>query len=431
MESKSNHSLSDSYSKVLDFLYDLNSRGSKFGIERMRTLVEALGHPERRFPVIHVAGTNGKGSVCAMLEAIYRENGYKVGFFSSPHLVHLGERIQVDREILSQEEIIRYTEELRLTGEKLRTGAADLGPSFFEFMTAMAFMRFASARVDLACIETGLGGRLDATNVVEPELSIITTISLDHVEMLGDNLAAIASEKAGIIKPGKPVLMGRLPEQAQSVVRQVARERGCELYVLTDRFSDPAALPETNLPGNFQLWNAALAVYATEILQDHFPIQSTEALIEVDWPGRWQKIELQGRCLILDSSHNPEGVAGLEKNLSRLIKNEGRRPIIIAGTLGEGRARNLMQVVERYAREIFLVAPQQERATPTEFLKDCLGVDAVETTVSALFPEPMRTVAGKPGDTIVLTGSIYLIGEALERIKGIVSQDGGRLQDKL
>ena len=431
MESKSNHSLSDSYSKVLDFLYDLNNRGSKFGIERMRTLVEALGHPERRFPVIHVAGTNGKGSVCAMLEAIYRENGYKVGFFSSPHLVHLGERIQVDREILSQEEIIRYTEELRLTGEKLRKGAADLDPSFFEFMTAMAFMRFASARVDLACIETGLGGRLDATNVVEPELSIITTISLDHVEMLGDNLAAIASEKAGIIKPGKPVLMGRLPEQAQSVVRQVARERGCELYVLTDRFSDPAALPETNLPGNFQLWNAALAVYATEILQDHFPIQSTEALIEVDWPGRWQKIELQGRCLILDSTHNPEGVAELEKNLSRLIKNEGRRPIIIAGTLGEGRARNLMQVVERYAREIFLVAPQQERATPTEFLKDCLGVDAVETTVSALFPEPMRTVAGKPGDTIVLTGSIYLIGEALERIKGIVSQDGGRLQDKL
>ena len=397
----------------------------------MRILVKALGHPERRYPVIHVAGTNGKGSVCAMLEAIYRENGYKVGLFSSPHLVHLGERIQVDREILSQEEIIRYTEELRLTGEKLRKGAADLSPSFFEFMTAMAFMRFASARVDLACIETGLGGRLDATNVVEPELSIITTISLDHVEMLGDNLAAIASEKAGIIKPGKPVLMGRLPEQAQSVVQQVARERGCELYVLADRFSDAAALPGTNLPGNFQLWNAALAVYATEILQDHFPIQSTEALMEVDWPGRWQKIKLQGRCLILDSSHNPEGAAELEKNLSRLIKNEGRRPIIIAGTLGEGRARNLMQVVERYAREIFLVAPQQERATPTEFLKDCLSVDAVEATVSALFPGPMRTIVGKPGDTIVLTGSIYLIGEALERIKGIVSQDGGRLQDKL
>ena len=153
--------------------------------------------------------------------------------------------------------------------------------------------------------------------------------------------------------------------------------------------------------------------------------------MEVDWPGRWQKIKLQGRCLILDSSHNPEGVTELEKNLSGLIKKEGRRPIIIAGTLGEGRARNLMQVVERHAREIFLVAPKQERATPTEFLKDCLSVDAVETTVSALFPEPMRTIVGKPGDTIVLTGSIYLIGEALERIKGIVSQDGGRLQDKL
>ena len=248
-----------------DYLYALKNRGSKYGIERMRLLVDALGHPERAFPVIHVAGTNGKGSVCAMLEALYRGNGYKTGLFTSPHLVHLGERVQVNRKSLTNQEIVRYTEQLRPVAAKLGKDDPDLHPTFFEFVTAMAFLRFAAERVDIACIETGLGGRLDASNVVEPELSIITTISFDHTEMLGDTLAAIAGEKAGIIKPGKPVLMGRLPAEAETVVRRVAAERGCQLHVLTERFPEASALPCTNLEGDFQRWNAGLAVYATEI----------------------------------------------------------------------------------------------------------------------------------------------------------------------
>ena len=397
----------------------------------MHALVKALGHPESLFPIIHVAGTNGKGSVCAMLDAIYRANGYKVGLYSSPHLVNLGERIQVDRKMLSKREIMRYTEQIKLISKDLVKVLPGLNPTFFEFMTAMAFMHFSSVPVDIACIETGLGGRLDATNVVDPELSIITTISLDHVELLGDTLSAIASEKAGIIKPGKPVLIGRLPAEAETVIRRVACERGCELHALSDKFPDATAVPTTNLSGDFQRWNAALAVSATEILQEHFPIQSTEALMQIDWPGRWQEIILQGRCLILDSSHNPEGVVELEKNLAKLTKAEGCKPIIVAGTLGENRARSLMQAVERHAREIFLVSPEQTRATPTKFLKDCLHCHATETTISALFPKPNYTLVGEPGDTIVVTGSIYLIGEVLERIEGVNSQDGGMLQDKI
>ncbi|MEC7274075.1 MAG: folylpolyglutamate synthase/dihydrofolate synthase family protein [Verrucomicrobiota bacterium] len=431
MESKSNYSPATSYSEVLRYLYALNNKGSKFGIERMRALVQALGHPESRFPIIHVAGTNGKGSVCAMLDAIYRENGYKVGFYSSPHLITLGERIQVDRKMLSKREIMHYTEQIRLVSKNLVNVSPELTPTFFEFMTAMAFLRFSSAPVDIACIETGLGGRLDATNVVNPELSIITTISLDHVELLGDTLTAIASEKAGIIKPGKPVLIGRLPREAETVIRRVAREQGCELHALTDRFPDANSIPATNLSGDFQRWNAALAVNATEILQEHFPIQSTEALMQIVWPGRWQKIRLQGRCLILDSSHNPEGVVELEKSLSILTKEERRKPIIVAGTLGENRARSLMQAVERHAREIFLVAPKQRRATPTKFLKDCLHCHAIETTISTIFPKPNCTLIGEPGDTIVITGSIYLIGEVLGRIKGVTSRECSRLQDKI
>ena len=415
------------YSDILDYLYALKNRGSKYGIERMRLLLEALGHPERMFPVIHVAGTNGKGSVCAMLEAVYRDNGYKVGLFSSPHLVHLGERAQVDRQILSEAEIVRYTEQLSSIAGELGRRDPDLHPAFFEFITSMAFLRFAELPVDIACIETGLGGRLDATNVVDPELSIITTISLDHCDLLGDTLAAIAGEKAGIIKKGKPVLMGKLPLEADAVVRRVAKERGCKLYAITDRFPDETGLPQTNLAGGFQRWNAAIATYAIEILADRFPVRSTQALEQVEWAGRWQTLELDGRKLILDATHNPEGVAVLKQNLSSLSE----QPIIIAGTLGEDRAQSLMEVVAQYARELYLVTPKQDRATPTSFLKSCLDRDAVETDLSALFPKAGCCAVGEPGDSIVVTGSIYLVGEVMERIQGVRSNDGGRLQDKV
>ena len=415
------------YSDILDYLYALKNRGSKYGIERMRLLLEALGHPERMFPVIHVAGTNGKGSVCAMLEAVYRDNGYKVGLFSSPHLVHLGERAQVDRQILSEAEIVRYTEQLSSIAGELESSDPDLHPAFFEFITSMAFLRFAELPVDIACIETGIGGRLDATNVVDPELSIITTISLDHCDLLGDTLTEIAGEKAGIIKKGKPVLIGKLPLEADAVVRRVAKENGCKLYTITDRFPDETGLPQTNLAGGFQRWNAAIATYAIEILADRFPVRSTQALEQVEWAGRWQTLELDGRKLILDATHNPEGVAALKQNLSSLTE----QPIIIAGTLGEDRAQSLMEVVSQYARELYLVTPEQDRATPTSFLKSCLDRDAVETNLSVLFPKAGCCAVGEPGDSIVVTGSIYLVGEVMERIQGVRSNDGGRLQDKV
>jgi dihydrofolate synthase/folylpolyglutamate synthase len=415
------------YSDILDYLYALKNRGSKYGIERMRLLLEALGHPERMFPVIHVAGTNGKGSVCAMLEAVYRDNGYKVGLFSSPHLVHLGERAQVDRQILSEAEIVEYTERLISIAGDLDRSDPDLYPAFFEFITSMAFLRFAELQVDIACIETGLGGRLDATNVVDPELSIITTISLDHCDLLGDTLAAIAGEKAGIIKKGKPVLMGKLPLEADAVVRRVAKERGCKLYAITDRFPDKTGLPQTNLAGGFQRWNAAIATYAIEILADRFPVRSTQALEQVEWAGRWQTLELDGRKLILDATHNPEGVAALKQNLSSLPE----QPIIIAGTLGEDRAQSLMEVVAQYARELYLVTPKQDRATPILFLKGCLDREAIETNLSVLFPKAGCCAVGEPGDSIVVTGSIYLVGEVMERIQGVRSDDGSRLQDKV
>jgi len=421
------------YAETRDYLFSLRDRGSKYGIERMQRFVEALGHPERNFPSIHVAGTNGKGSVCAMLEAVYRSNGYATGLYTSPHLIDLGERVQVNRRTLNEADILRYT-------DRLRPIAAELGghdpadhPSFFEFMTAMAFLRFAEGPVDLALLETGLGGRLDATNVVTPELSIITSVSLDHTDLLGDTLAKIAAEKAGILKPGVPALLGRLPAEAEEVVRRSAQERDCPIHAVSERFPDPADLPSTNLAGGFQRWNAGIALQATELLAKKFPIRSTAALEQVDWAGRWQMIELPDRRLILDATHNPEGCTALDENLRDLVERDGGKPIVLAGTLGADRARQLMPVLARHARELHVVRPAQPRACTTDFLETCLprdhGLPVRHTTVRECFPAPQTCALGSPGCTVVVTGSIYLLGEVMAQLRGSGNSDA--LQDKV
>jgi dihydrofolate synthase/folylpolyglutamate synthase len=424
------------YNATRDYLYSLKHKGAKYGIDRMRLFVDALGHPERAFPVIHVAGTNGKGSTCSMLEAIYRANGYKTGLYTSPHLVRQGERVQVNREILDEADIVTYTQQLKPVAEHIGAENPDDHPSFFEFMTAMALLRFAEQQVDLAFLETGLGGRLDATNVVDPELTIITSVSLDHIEQLGDTIAQIAGEKAGIIKPGKPVVIGKLPAEAEALVRQVASQRGSPLYSVQERFPRIETLPNTNLAGSCQRWNAAAAVTATEILSKRFPIDPTHtptALQNIDWCGRWQTMQLSDKTLILDASHNPEGSEVLNENLHKLIERIGQKPIIVAGTLGEFRARSLMSVVSRHARELYLLAPDQSRATPTEALATCIPegntAPVFHRRLEDLFPAVGICTLGKPGDTIVVTGSLYLIGEVLERLTCATPVQQGKLQD--
>ncbi|MEM8550659.1 MAG: Mur ligase family protein, partial [Verrucomicrobiota bacterium] len=254
------------------YLYGLRNRGSKYGLERMQRLVEALGYPQLSYPVIHVAGTNGKGSVCAMLESIYRHAGYRVGLLTSPHLVHLGERVQVDRMPLSDRQITAYVDQLRPVAESLSRGKADTHPTFFELIAAIGFLHFRQEQVDLAVIETGLGGRLDATNVVEPLASVITSIGLDHTEILGDTLAVIAGEKAGIIKTGRPVVLGGLEDEAETVIRRRAAELGASISSIAAAYSHSADYPETNLAGTYQRINAATASLTAEVLVSHLQV---------------------------------------------------------------------------------------------------------------------------------------------------------------
>ncbi|MEX0331713.1 MAG: folylpolyglutamate synthase/dihydrofolate synthase family protein [Puniceicoccaceae bacterium] len=413
-----------SYEEVRSFLYGLKHRGALYGIDRMREFVRHMGHPERAYPIVHVAGTNGKGSTCAMLEAIFRAAGHRTGLFTSPHLVHQGERVQVDRQILSREAIVDYTRRLKPMAEAIEREKTDHYPSFFEFMTGMAFLRFAEAKVDIGIIETGLGGRLDATNVVEPELSIITSISLDHTEILGDTLAAIAEEKGGIIKPGKLVVMGLLPAEAEAVIERIAQERGCPLHKVKDAFgADEARFPETSLPGDYQRRNAATAALAARVLGDTFSLTEAhirDGLAHVNWAGRWERHQLVDRGIVLDATHNPEGALHLERNLQAFVREKGYKPTILAGTLGLGRARALIPVVARYASEIHFLQPHQPRACGFEELASELPSTFEgpihRSTVRELFPAPGICQAGLAGQDLVATGSIYLIGEIMEAL---------------
>jgi dihydrofolate synthase/folylpolyglutamate synthase len=427
----------EDYAAVRHYLYGLKHHGAKFGIDRMQLLAERLGHPERTFPVVHIAGTNGKGSVAAMVESILRRSGNRTGLFTSPHLVRQGERIQVDREILQEERIVEFTRELKPVADAMARVNPDDHPSFFEFMTAMAFLHFAREKVDVGVIEVGLGGRLDASNVVRPNITAITSIGLDHCDVLGDTIEKVALEKAGIIKPGIPVVLGPVPDDAEAVIRSSCQEKGSSLVTVEERFGlDPEDYPRTNLEGDYQRINAGTATLICENLGPSIPVAREEmidGLTSVAWPGRWQRLAVDGRTVILDAAHNIDAAAWMAKNLSRYVAETGKKPTVVVGCLGEDRAAALLAVVAEHAQEIYLVVPHQPRASGFGVLEGLVPESFTglshRTTVGELFPAPGTCAIGRPGDSIVVTGSIYLLGEVLEKIEYAEPLNQGMLQD--
>lgn len=426
-------------STTRDYLLSLKQRGVSLGLDRMRGFLAALGNPQDRVPVVHVAGTNGKGSVAAMVESILRTAGWRTGLYTSPHLIRLGERIQVNREPLAPSELAAHVAEMRpvVAGLVEQSGAA-ARPSYFEFMTALAFSRFVRASCDIAVIEVGMGGRLDATNVVTPEVSVITSIGLDHTEFLGSTFAAIATEKAGIVKAGRPVVIGRLPPDAERVVRDVAGGLHAPIETVAQHFGDEVGhYPTTGLSGDFQRVNAATATLVARRLGARWKITPeaiAQGLEHVDWPGRWQRLTVGGRTVIVDASHNAEGAAALGRNLATLVAETGRRPIVIVGVLGAARAKPLLEVVARHASEIHLVMPHQPRASSHDELASLIPPSfnggVVRTSIEAIFPSPQQCLPGRSTeDTVVVTGSIYLAGEALVRIDAARGPLESDLQD--
>ena len=415
------------YSEAIQFLFGLRLFGANFGLETTRRLAALAGNPQEQLRFIHVAGTNGKGSTCAMLESIYRAAGLRVGLFTSPHLVSFRERIQINREWISENDVARLVAELCRTGDapvpdfksdaKTDGDNRDAGPTFFEFVTVMALKFFAGQRCDLVIWETGLGGRLDATNIVTPLASVITNIAFDHQQWLGDTLGKIAAEKAGIIKPGVPALTATDAPEALRVIEQTAHEQGAALTHIPPHHASRITR-HTSLLGDHQQTNAALALATVDILQPQIPVSNEQirtGLASVNWPGRLQLVTRPGgQKILLDGAHNVAGAQALRAAVSRLFP--GPAPTLILGVLQDKDWRHVCGELAPMARRILTVPVASERtADAQELAAACRTANpATQANACDSLSAALAQTADEP--FTVVTGSLYLIGEALERL---------------
>ncbi len=406
------------YREAIDFLYHLRWFGTKLGLENTFKLAVLAGNPQASLRFIHVAGTNGKGSTCAMLESIYRSAGLRVGLFTSPHLVAFGERIQVHRRSITELDLVRLVGEMQ---GLLKEFPESAHPTFFEVVTVMALRYFAEQACDLVIWETGMGGRLDATNIVTPLASLITNIGLDHQPWLGDTLAAIASEKAGIIKPGVPILTAAEGPDACRVIADTARQNQARLTVVTkaDTQLAPWNVLELPLRGEHQRLNAALALATVRELRSQIPVMDdaiAAGLTSVEWPGRLQTIRTSsGQTLVLDGAHNPAGAEALAAALRE--SHPAAKPTLIFGVLRDKDWIRMCRTLAPLAGRILLVPVNSERtADPSELRTACASAHSgAPITVCSSLAEALAEAA--PDLFLVITGSLYLVGEALELLQ--------------
>ena len=402
------------YPQAIDWLYDLRLLGSKFGLENPRQLAALAGHPQECLQIIHVAGTNGKGSVCAMLESIYRAAGYKTGLFTSPHLVSFRERIQVNRELVSEEDIVRQVVEMQM---RLQHFQKDETPTFFEVITVMALEQFAREKCDVVLLETGLGGRLDATNIVNPVASVITSIALDHQQHLGETLAQIATEKAGIIKSRVPVFSTFHQPEIGNIFRKISADKKAPFELIETEV-------DTCMEGKHQRQNAALAHATVLGLQSVFPVKDhviVEGLANVHWAVRGQTFENENQRILIDAAHNPAGAEALCQMLQGKITSQ--RPTFLIGMLADKNWESFVNKILSVADRVVCVPVSSERAlSPCQIAEKCRQHCAQVIEAKSL-EEGLEKVKDDP--FVVVTGSFYLVGEALEAL-GLTDAVGER-----
>ena len=418
----------ETYQQAVNYLFSRRAQGMKLGLENIRNLVERLGHPERRFPSIHVAGTNGKGSTVAIIESILRRAGYKTGRYISPHLIDMRERIQVGGKSINQNKVIE-------TIRHMHPHIEATGASFFEILTAMAFLHFAENNVDIAVLETGLGGRLDATNVVSPVLTIITEIGLEHTKTLGNRLASISEEKAGIFKPNVPCLCGASHWRARHALSELAKHRRVPLRFSKDtanvtriRLSENGSHFDyntddshyqnlhLNLLGSHQVDNALLALLSVDELCKlgwHIPESAVrEGLENVEWRARLELLR-KNPTVLLDSAHNPMGIRTLVTAIKTLFDYE--RFVLVFGVLRDKNYRNMFRRIAPLVDRIILTKPLSDRALEPERLK--LLPEAQEKNIEVI-PDIEKAwyralqLAGQE-DLVCGAGSIYFVGEVI------------------
>jgi dihydrofolate synthase/folylpolyglutamate synthase len=411
----------DDSSELWEWLNAAQHRGVQPGLERMVRLLADLGNPERELRCLHVAGTNGKGSVCAFAESILRAAGHRTGFYSSPHLVDFSERIRINGQPASQTEIEEGIRRLRRACSSWRQEEL---PTYFELVTALAFDLFSRAGCEVVVLETGLGGRLDATNTAPKIACAITPIALDHQEWLGDSLAGIAREKAGILRPNIPAVFASQHPQAADALLLAAREMGVPCTWVTEPLEDNFTL---SLAGSYQRSNAALALELVKAGGFHpSPEEIQQGLAMVSWPGRFHRV--MGGRLILDGAHNPHAVRQLVETWREEYGTQ--QCLLIFGALADKAPQEMLAILEPIAEEIFLVPV----ASPRSLNPECyLGAIKIPHRILGSLPEALdlalkgslkddknsQDSAGNPRMTpVLLTGSLFLVGEALSLESG-------------
>lgn len=405
------------YTEAIEFLYGLRWFGAKLGLENPRRLAAMAGHPERQLRFLHVAGTNGKGSVCAFLESVYRHAGYRVGLYTSPHLVRFGERIQINRRPIAESEVARLVEQIQ---PWLPQFPRDHHPTFFEVVTIMALIHFAEHNCDVVIWETGMGGRLDATNIVTPLASLITNIDYDHQRWLGFTLREIATEKAGILKPGVPALTATDAPEALEVIRARALSLGCPLWIVgPEAAQEPwlqrLALP---LPGEHQRRNAALVAATVQVLNHELPV-STQALHDgltrTWWPGRFQRVPLpQGPELILDGAHNVGAMRAFCATLR--AQYPAAHPVFIMGVMADKDLEGILREVVNVAGRVVCVPVRSDRSADPAQLAE-IGRRIAPGLLFETYPSLEAALQSVRTEALaVVTGSLYLVGEAIEQL---------------
>lgn len=427
--------MTPSYTRAIDYLYNLKWHGIKLGLDNIRRLMAALGEPHTRFRSVHVAGTNGKGSTAAAIAMVLQAAGHRTGLYTSPHLIDFTERIRVDGTPVSPEQVARLT-------ERVRAAAGELPVTFFEFTTAMAFLHFADLSVDWVAAEVGMGGRYDATNVLTPLVSVITNVDFDHQAYLGNTLEQIAFEKAGIVKPGVPVVTATDRPEALEVVRTVCREQGAPLYRVGAEIRVEGPSPQRfryrglrgsyadlnfALLGRHQLSNAACALAALELLETHgVPIGEAavrRGLSTVRWEGRMEMIRPSpaGAAVLLDGAHNPAGARVLRTFLEESRPARPARLILVLGILRDKDIDRILAELVPLADEVVLTRPGYDRAETTADLKRRVDSFAVRSTVREPVEEAVRYAqsVAAAGDLICVAGSLFTMGEARSYLKGL------------
>jgi dihydrofolate synthase/folylpolyglutamate synthase len=427
------------YTETLRYLYGLQKFGMKLGLRNIKSLLRSVGNPQNRFPSVHIAGTNGKGSMAAMIASILQAAGYSVGLYTSPHLISFTERIKINGREIDERRVASY---VRL----LKPSIDELTATFFEATTAIAFLYFADEGADIGVIETGLGGRLDATNVLHPLLSVITNIGLEHTEHLGTTLPRIAREKAGIIKNAVPCLIGPMANAAWEVIERVAESRKARLLLATElaqchlrsqSFKGITLTLETRnalhdylrvrLPGGFQAENARLAVLAADCLRELESKFST--IVRDDIRSGLRDVRknagLRGRLetvgerprIVIDVAHNRDAMDQLVNAIRNLL---AKKVLIVFGVMKDKDYVGMLGQLKNIAREVIVVSPKIARALP---LKD-LHSEAVRVGLKASKGGTVKDgiiMAQKNAskfDTILITGSHYVVGEAIQFLEG-------------